>query len=357
MRSNITQSTTVTAVAVFLSGILFSFNYVYSQKPIYKGKNIDVIIGTTPGGSQDLRTRLVVKYLSKHIPGNPTFVNLYMPGGGGMKSANHTYLQARPDGLSIASPGSTIIDNAILGHPGVEYDVDKFIFLGAPVSVDHSIFMTSSKLGLTNLKKLREKPGLRIPGLAVGHVVYIWARLYAWLLDLKDPKFVLGYSTPERELTLRQGEADVFVTSIFSILRENPEYIDEKLFDFHVTFNIPKGARHPHPHFKSLPDLDSFAKTEMEHKVLKLARSARVGATPFALPPGTPENQAAIFEKAIRATFKDPEYLGEFKKITGQDATPVFREDYERALKEMPREPEVINLYKAIAGGKSLPPR
>jgi hypothetical protein len=280
-----------------------------------------------------------------------------MPGGGGMKSANYTYLQARPDGLSIASPGSTIIDNAILGLPGVEYEVDKFVFLGAPVSVDHSVFMTSSKLHLTTLKKLRAKPGLRIPGQAVGHVVYVWARLYAWLLDLKDPKFVLGYSTPEREVAFRQGEVDVFVTSIFSILRDYREFIDKKLVDFQVTFNIPKGARHPDPLFRSLPDLDSFAKTETEQKVLKLARTARVGATPFALPPGTPKGRVAIFEKGIHATFKDPGFLQEFKTMTGQDATPVFREEYESALNEMPREPKIINLYKRIAGSDSLPPR
>jgi tripartite-type tricarboxylate transporter receptor subunit TctC len=88
---------------------------VYCQTSFYQGKTITVVVGTEPGGSQDLRTKAVISFLRKHIPGNPTIVPQYMPGGGGMKSANYLYTQTKTDGLIIGSPGSTIVDNAILG--------------------------------------------------------------------------------------------------------------------------------------------------------------------------------------------------------------------------------------------------
>ena len=52
-----------------------------------------------PGGSSDMMTRAMLSHLKKHIPGEPTMVSEYMPGGGGMKAANHVFKNVRPDGL------------------------------------------------------------------------------------------------------------------------------------------------------------------------------------------------------------------------------------------------------------------
>ncbi len=74
--------------------------YALSQAPFYEGKTITIIQGRDPGGTGDLRARSLVPFLQKYIPGNPTIVMEYMPGGGGRKAANHLYRSARPDGLT-----------------------------------------------------------------------------------------------------------------------------------------------------------------------------------------------------------------------------------------------------------------
>ena len=61
---------------------------VYAQSPYYQGKTIKLIQGREPGGSGDIRSRAVVPFLSKYIPGNPNIVTEFMPGGGGRKAAN-----------------------------------------------------------------------------------------------------------------------------------------------------------------------------------------------------------------------------------------------------------------------------
>jgi hypothetical protein len=48
-----------------------------------------------------MRTKAVVPFLQKYIPGNPTIVIQYMDGGGGRKAANHLYTSVRPDGLTV----------------------------------------------------------------------------------------------------------------------------------------------------------------------------------------------------------------------------------------------------------------
>ena len=46
----------------------------------YKGKQVSIVIGTTPGGGYDLYGRLVARYIGKYIPGNPTVIVNNMPG-------------------------------------------------------------------------------------------------------------------------------------------------------------------------------------------------------------------------------------------------------------------------------------
>jgi tripartite-type tricarboxylate transporter receptor subunit TctC len=351
------SAATIIAVAwigLFISSVGWP-RISYCQTSFYQGKTITMVVGTEPGGSQDFRTKAVISFLRKHIPGNPTIVPEYMPGGGGMKSANYLYTRTKSDGLIIGSPGSTIVDNAILNLSGVRYDLGKFIFLGAPITRQTTLFMTRKELGLTSIEKLQAAEGLRIPGQAVGHSVHIGARLFAWLLDLNRPKFVLGYSTSERDVAFRQGEADVKVRTASVIQHNFPDYLKKRLVDFHAALDHPRGVRDPA--FDFLPELDGFARNEKEEKVLKLSRAALVGGTPFVLPPGTPTEAVKILQDAIRKTFNDPEFHKEFRQMSGDDPTPLLPEDHEKAIKEIPREPEVVELYKRIAGVDPLPAR
>ncbi|MBM4296893.1 MAG: hypothetical protein FJ143_04050 [Deltaproteobacteria bacterium] len=154
-----------------MSSLLFPA-FAFPQAPFFQGKTITIIRGSAPGGVGEARTRSVANYLRKYVPGNPTVVIEFMPGAGGTKAANHLFRGARADGLVIGSVPSGMISSAILGEAGVQYDLDKFIYLGSPISESHYVFFTHRKLGLGNLDKLRAHSGLRIGAQTVGHPVY-----------------------------------------------------------------------------------------------------------------------------------------------------------------------------------------
>ena len=59
----------------------------------------------------------------------------------------------------------------------------------------------------------------------------------------------------------------------------------------------------------------------------------------------------------LTKTFKDPEFAREYKKLTGEDATPLLPEDNERAIRDIPRDSEVIEIFKKLIGAGPLPPR
>jgi tripartite-type tricarboxylate transporter receptor subunit TctC len=329
--------------------------HVFPQTDFYKGKTIKIIRGGGPGGSGEFQTRALMKVLEKHIPGHPRLMMEFVEGAAGRKAANLIYNSTRPDGLTIGSIGAGLVVGPILGLPGSNYDLDKFIYLGSTDSGDPYIFYSKASLGLDNLEKLRAASGLRIGAHAVGHPVYVAGRLAAYLLDLKEPRFVTGFTGPEIYIAITRGELDAHGTGAARFVIEQPEWIEKKLVNFHATLTVPKG-RH-HSMFAQVPEYGSFVKSDKERKLLDMFRAFQYPRWPYLFPPGTPKEPVQIIREAIRKSFVDPEFPKEFKKLMGDDASPLDGEELERAIKELPREKEVVQLYQKIAGADPLPPR
>ena len=328
---------------------------LFSQAPVYQGKTITVVQGRDPGGTGDLRVKAVLSILQKHIPGNPTIVNEYMPGGGGRKATNYIYRSARPDGLTIGNMSSAMVSLAVLGESGVLYDIDKFFYLGSPYSTYHALFVSRKEAGLSSIEKLRAATGIRIGAQSVGFSTYNEGRLFAYLLGLKEPKFIPAYGGAELDPALMRGEIDARATGADTVEKRNREWLEKGLVDFHAIMDVPKGEKHSR--FAHLPELESLARTDKERKVVVLARAFRVAGTPFFLPPGTPKERVEILQEAFRKTYKDPGFYNEYKKLTGEVPTPLLPEDHARAIREIPRDPEVIELYKKLVGAGPLPAR
>jgi len=149
-------------MAALLAVFLFSPAPALPQTPFFQGKTITLIQGTAPGGSSDMMVKAALPYLKKYIPGEPSIVSDYMPGGGGVKAVNHLYKNVRPDGRTLGNVGGGLVSNAVLGEPSVLYDIDKLIYLGSPHSHYHWVFMTRREAGLANLEPLRWSSGGRV---------------------------------------------------------------------------------------------------------------------------------------------------------------------------------------------------
>jgi hypothetical protein len=278
-----------------------------------------------------------------------------MAGGGGLRAANHMYTVAKPDGLTIGSVSSGMLSSAILGAAGVKYQFEKFHYLGAADAGGHYVFYTRKELGANNLEKLRAATGLRIGAQSVGHSNYNLGRLAAYLLSLKEARFVTGYASPEIDAAVLRGELDARFNQSHVVLQRFPEWLDKGLMDFHVVLEIPPGDKHPR--FANLPELESFAKTEKERQLVQLQRGFRLSGSPFILPPGTARERVTLLQDAMTMVFKDPEFPAAFKKMVGDDAEIVFPTVMDKGIKELPRNPEVIELLTKIAGPNPLPAR
>ena len=322
-----------------------------TQAPYYKGKTINVIEGNSPGGTADLRTKTIVSFLQKYIPGNPTIVTQYVPGAGGRQAASQVF-RAAADGLTIGATSPGVLSSAVLGAPGASYDPFKFIYLGSPFSENNNMFVTRKALGLDSLEKLRAASGLRIGAQSVGHVQFIRGRLMAWLLDLKDPRFVVGYSGTELDIAVERGEVDARAAALDTrVLSESYR----NTVDFHAIIEIPKG--HRPPQFAHLPEIETFVRSDLEKRLMALARGFWGVGTLKYLPPGTPAKFVEILRQAVRDTFKDRQFHEQYKKVLGLYPTPLMPEDQQKLVVGLPRDSEVVKVFRAIAGIDPLPPR
>src|SRR3954469_19975383 len=73
---------------------------VFAQAPaeFYRGKTIELAIGSSVGGGYDIHGRLLAKHMSKYVPGHPTIVPKNLEGAGGLRLANLLYNTAPRDG-------------------------------------------------------------------------------------------------------------------------------------------------------------------------------------------------------------------------------------------------------------------
>ena len=338
-------------LGLFIGGVAFP------QTSFFQGKTVTIVQSSAPGGVGDMRTKAIVPFLHKYIPGNPAIVMEYMDGGGGRKAANHLYKSVRPDGLTIGRMSTPFVMHPILGESGVLYDIDKVSYLGTSYSGGYHIFITRREAGLDSREKLRAASGVRIGSQSVGHLIYISGRMFAYLIGLKQPKFVTGYNSPELDIAIEQGEIDSRTTVADSLLHEKPQWVDKGLMDFHGIIEIPKGRKHSHRRFAELSDIETFARSAMDRKLVALYRTFVGSGNPYILPPGTPKDRVQILQEAMRKTYRDPEFFKEYKKLSGLEAEPQMPEELEQTIRDMPRDREAVDLFKKLTGPDPLPQR
>src|SRR5688572_3007671 len=97
----------------------------------FAGKTITMSSHTAPGNSYDLYLRLLSRHYGRHIPGNPSFVVINQPGGGGLRSFNHAGVVAPQDGTFLTIVSQALLIFEATGQNGLQVSLGKFQWLGS----------------------------------------------------------------------------------------------------------------------------------------------------------------------------------------------------------------------------------
>jgi tripartite-type tricarboxylate transporter receptor subunit TctC len=337
--------------------LLFAGRGWPAEAPFYQGKTLTVVEGRAAGGLGSLRAKVVASHLQRYLPGNPPIVYQYMAGGGGTAAANHLASVARRDGLTIANIGSSIFSNALLGGSGVRYQLDDFVFLGSAYSGNPFALVIRPALGLDSVEKLKAYSGLRFANRSVGHSTYIADRLAAFTLELKDARWILGYTDQEINPAIERGEADTRVMGIPLFLREAPHWLKQG-FTVPVVLRNTKGrGAETFPEFpQDRPTLDRYADTELKRAILKFHNATRPVSSVYLVPKGIPDAALRTLREAFNKAWDDPRFKEEYERLTQEPADPVTGEEIDEILKALPQDPRVREIYKQLIGAGPVPP-
>jgi tripartite-type tricarboxylate transporter receptor subunit TctC len=324
--------------------------------PFYAGKTITVVEGREPGSLSDIRTKVAVKYMLKYLAGSPAAIYQYMPAAGGIAAANHIAHVAKPDGLTIGNIGTGLYQNGIFGGPGVRFKLEDFAFLGSPEAGGPYTLAVRPQLGLDTVEKLRAYKGLRFAQRSVGHRMYILDRIFAFVLDLKEPKWILGYTSQELRVAMERGEADALSNAIPSFLSSTPEWLKSGYAVPVVLKNSKGQGAEVTPGFpQDRPTIDQFADTETKRAILRLHDATSPGGSPFIVHKDTSPELIRALREAFDKAWKDAEFAREYAQMTNDPADTTSGAAIEQVLRQRPTDPKMMEFYKQLIGPGPLP--
>ena len=186
--------------ALAMAGVVLAGAGPALAQDFYAGRNIEMIVGYAPGGSNDLYARLVAQFIGDHIPGRPRLIVQNMPGGGSLLAANHIYNVAPKDGTVLGAVSQGIPLQARLGHPQARFDPVKFNWIGRTAASSNvtMVWRTSSAQNFADA--LRQEITLGATG--AGSTVSLYPSVMNDILKTKF-KLILGYKgSPEAMLAM-----------------------------------------------------------------------------------------------------------------------------------------------------------
>ena len=92
----------------------------------YRGRTIEIDVGTGVGGGYDANARLVAHHLARFIPGTPTIIVANFPGGGGIRAANTLFNKSPRDGSVLGTFSNAMITEPLLGGDRPLFDPARF---------------------------------------------------------------------------------------------------------------------------------------------------------------------------------------------------------------------------------------
>jgi tripartite-type tricarboxylate transporter receptor subunit TctC len=298
-----------------------------AEAPYYEGKTIRIVVSSGPGGGTDTAGRLVSRFISKYIPGNPKTIVQNMPGGGGTVANNYFASEAKPDGLTLLQDSSSGVGNFVRGGPTIKYDPRKFKVIGGVARPGSLLMIRNDARHKLTDKTAKAAVVGDTDGIRTWVAMTVWGAEYlGWNL-----RWIYGYpGSRELQLAIRQGEIDVWATQNAKLVQDLQR---EGVVQILVTEEDERR--------KDFPEVPTFLEALGAKKPTGIAWQAYQGWAGAAeldkflvAPEGTPDNLVKILRDAFDKVMKDPEVDKEGDKFFGESWRPHSGEKIAKVIRE-----------------------
>jgi tripartite-type tricarboxylate transporter receptor subunit TctC len=318
--------------------LAFFASMAHAQAPaeLYRGKSLDVYIGTSVGGGYDAYARALSRHMGRHLPGNPTLVPRTMEGGGGMRLANFLYNAAPKDGAAIATFNRGIGFDPLLGNKGAQFDATRFNWIGSANDEVSVCVVWNGRTKITKFEDLLTHE-LTVGGTGAAADTDQFPRVINGVLGTKM-KIITGYpGGNDVNLALERGEVDGRCGwSWSSVMSTRPNWIRDNKITVLMQLSLNK-----HPDLKDVPLITDLAKTEEQRQILRLIFARQALGRPYLAPPNVPADRVEALRKAFMDTMKDKDFLAEAEKAQ-LEITPVDGAALQKLVAEVYQTPPAV---------------
>ena len=316
-----------------------------SVAEFYKGKQIDLYIGTPPGGGYDQYGRVLGRYMSRHIPGNPAIVYRNMPAGGGRQAMNHVYNVAPSDGTAFGTTLRNIAFDPLFGEEATRIDAGKVSWIGS-LNSEVSVCVAWHTAPFRTVDDLR-KGEILMGSSGPTSSDTIQARLLNRIAGTRM-RLVHGYKgSIEVHIAMERGEVQGRCGLGWdSIVSRYQHWIKDNKVAVLAQFALRK-----HPDIPQVTSILDLAQKLEDKQLVDVMLAPLEMGRPFFAPPGVPADRLAALRHAFDATTKDEDFLADVKKqkmelslLNGEDVAALVKRIYATP-------PAVVDVAKQIAAG------
>jgi tripartite-type tricarboxylate transporter receptor subunit TctC len=298
----------------------------------YKGKQIRLFVGSAAGSGYDIGARVVARYISKYIPGNPTIVLENQPGAASLTMTSSLYNTQPRDGTVIGAAINGMPTAPLFEPTGARFDPSKFNWLGSTdseVQVTY-VWYTAPVQSYADLLTKELITGATQPGTS-----QVDFPLVANAVLGTKFKVISGYKgTTDIHKAMEAGEVQGNGASAYASLKElNADWLAEKKVKAILQWGF-----HKHPDLPDVPSVLDLAKNEADKAALRLIVARLQYSRPFFAPPGVPADRVAALRHAFDMTMKDPEFLADAAKVH-MEVAPVSGEEVAALVAEVSATP------------------
>ncbi len=299
----------------------------------FKGKQMKVIVGFSPGGGYDAYGRLLARHIGNFIPGKPGVIVQNMPGASSMKAVKFLDAGAAVDGttMTIFNPG--LITQSMTNPKKVTVNFAKLRFVGS-VSSDIRVCYYWGKTGIKTMDDVFKRPKIVMGATAIGSSSYINGALLRNMFGAKI-KHVLGYpGSAEQRIAIERGELDGDCGAWGST---PANWIKDKSINLVVRFSKASA-----PDMPAVPYIMEFAKTPEQKQILSLILAPSEIGRPFVMSAKVPAAPLATVRKAFMTMVKDKAFLAEAEKGNREVIGPMSGEEAEAAIGDIYNTPPAV---------------
>jgi tripartite-type tricarboxylate transporter receptor subunit TctC len=274
----------------------------------YKGKTIQLRVGSAAGGGYDAIARTIARHMGRHIPGQPAITVQNVTGGGGLKLLNDLYTVAPKDGTVFGAGISGTPTGALLTPAVTKFDPRNFSWLGS-AGTETFLVVITDRAPVQKLEDLFKRE-LVIGASASGSASVDFPVVANAVLGTKF-KIVSGYPAANVVVKIAMPAGEVDGCSVYTLSGVRTQHARE--FAEGKIRMLAQWGMNPDPQIPDVP-LMPLGKTEADRQLFEVLYARSNYGRPYMLPPGVPLARVAALRTAFAAVFKDPAFLADAEK-------------------------------------------